>query len=151
MKSFASLLLALAIGAGPAADALAASSLHHTKATAKSAKTAKAAKKAGKKAKAASPARPTIDYDGEAVNFSDWQAVRDFEDDIVARNGFDRAQVEDVIKRARFIDSAVQLHGGLGVTVGSKVEELYRDIRALRIYEGAIEVQRMIIARDLLK
>ncbi len=109
MKSFASLLLALAIGAGPAADALAASSLHHTKATAKSAKTAKAAKKAGKKAKAASPARPTIDYDGEAVNFSDWQAVRDFEDDIVARNGFDRAQVEDVIKRARFIDSAVQL------------------------------------------
>ncbi|WP_371764785.1 lytic murein transglycosylase B [Massilia sp.] len=109
MKSFASLLLALAIGAGPAADALAASSLHHTKATAKSAKTAKAAKKAGKKAKAAAPARPTIDYDGEAVNFSDWQAVRDFEDDIVARNGFDRAQVEDVIKRARFIDSAVQL------------------------------------------
>ncbi|HET7707937.1 MAG TPA: acyl-CoA dehydrogenase family protein [Sphingomicrobium sp.] len=49
------------------------------------------------------------------------------------------------------IDSAVQLHGGLGVTVGSKVEELYREIRALRIYEGASEVQRMIIARDLLK
>ncbi|MFJ1471283.1 lytic murein transglycosylase B [Massilia orientalis] len=109
MKSFAPLLLALAIGAGPAADALAASSLHHTKATAKSAKAAKAAKKAGKKAKAAAPARPAIDYDGEAVNFSDWQAVRDFEDDIVARNGFERAQVEDVIKRARFIDSAVQL------------------------------------------
>ena len=108
MKSFAPLLLALAIGAGPAADALAASSLHHTKATAKSAKAAKAAKKAGKKAKAA-PARRAIDYDGEAVNFSDWQAVRDFEDDIVARNGFERAQVEDVIKRARFIDSAVQL------------------------------------------
>jgi membrane-bound lytic murein transglycosylase B len=109
MKSFAPLLLALAIGAGPAADALAASSLHHTKATAKSAKAAKAAKKAGKKAQAAAPARPAIDYDGEAVNFSDWQAVRDFEDDIVARNGFDRAQIEDVIKRARFIDSAVQL------------------------------------------
>jgi acyl-CoA dehydrogenase len=49
------------------------------------------------------------------------------------------------------IDSAVQLHGGLGVTVGSKVEELYREIRALRIYEGASEVQRMIIGRDLLK
>ena len=49
------------------------------------------------------------------------------------------------------IDSAVQLHGGLGVTVGAKVEELYREIRALRIYEGASEVQRMIIARDLLK
>lgn len=49
------------------------------------------------------------------------------------------------------IDMAVQLHGGLGVTKGAKVEELYREIRALRIYEGASEVQRMIIARDLLK
>ena len=46
---------------------------------------------------------------------------------------------------------AVQLHGGLGVTRGVPVEALYRDIRALRIYEGASEVQRQIIARDLLK
>lgn len=51
----------------------------------------------------------------------------------------------------KVIDMAVQLHGGLGVTVGAKVEELYREIRALRIYEGASEVQRMVIARDLLK
>jgi acyl-CoA dehydrogenase len=51
----------------------------------------------------------------------------------------------------KVIDAAVQMHGGLGVTVGSKVEELYREIRALRIYEGASEVQRMIIARDLIK
>lgn len=49
------------------------------------------------------------------------------------------------------IDHAVQMHGGAGVTRGVKVEELYRDIRALRIYEGASEVQRQIIARDLLK
>jgi acyl-CoA dehydrogenase len=49
------------------------------------------------------------------------------------------------------IDAAVQLHGGAGVTRGVKVEELYRDIRSLRIYEGASEVQRQIIARDLLK
>ncbi len=49
------------------------------------------------------------------------------------------------------VDSAVQMHGGAGVTRGVKVEELYRDIRALRIYEGASEVQRQIIARDLLK
>ena len=49
------------------------------------------------------------------------------------------------------IDAAVQMHGGAGVTRGIKVEELYRDIRALRIYEGASEVQRQIIARDLLK
>jgi acyl-CoA dehydrogenase len=51
----------------------------------------------------------------------------------------------------RVIDASVQLHGGAGVTRGVKVEELYRDIRALRIYEGASEVQRQIIARDLLK
>ena len=49
------------------------------------------------------------------------------------------------------IDAAVQMHGGAGVTHGHKVEELYRDIRALRIYEGASEVQRQIIARDMLK
>jgi acyl-CoA dehydrogenase len=52
---------------------------------------------------------------------------------------------------SKVIDSAVQMHGGAGVTRGVKVEELYRDIRALRIYEGASEVQRQIIARDLLR
>nr|WP_294847119.1 acyl-CoA dehydrogenase family protein [uncultured Sphingomonas sp.] len=51
----------------------------------------------------------------------------------------------------KVIDMAVQMHGGLGVTVGAKVEELYREIRALRIYEGASEVQRMIIGRGLVK
>ncbi|WP_151719371.1 acyl-CoA dehydrogenase family protein [Gemmobacter serpentinus] len=48
------------------------------------------------------------------------------------------------------IDAAVQLHGGDGVRHGVKVEELYREIRALRIYEGASDVQRMVIARHLL-
>lgn len=51
----------------------------------------------------------------------------------------------------RIIDAAVQLHGGLGVTVGVKVEELTRDIRPLRIYEGTSEIQKLIIARGLLK
>jgi len=51
----------------------------------------------------------------------------------------------------RVIDRAVQLHGGLGITKGIKVEELYREIRALRIYEGASEVQKVVIARELLK
>ena len=46
------------------------------------------------------------------------------------------------------IDRAVQLHGGDGVRSGQKVEELYRDIRALRIYEGASDVQRVVIARQ---
>jgi len=49
------------------------------------------------------------------------------------------------------IDRAVQLFGGLGVKKGSVVESLYREIRALRIYEGATEVQQLIIGRDLLK
>ena len=48
------------------------------------------------------------------------------------------------------IDKAVQIFGGAGVRKGSKVEELYRDIRALRIYEGATEVQKVVIARSLI-
>ena len=51
----------------------------------------------------------------------------------------------------RVIDAAVQMHGGQGVRVGVKVESLYREIRALRIYEGATEVQKLIVARELLK
>jgi len=49
------------------------------------------------------------------------------------------------------IDRAVQLFGGRGVKSGEMVERLYREIRALRIYEGATEVQKLIIARELLK
>jgi acyl-CoA dehydrogenase len=48
------------------------------------------------------------------------------------------------------IDMAVQLHGGDGVRHGSVVESLYREIRALRIYEGASDVQRVVIARSVL-
>nr|WP_255670737.1 acyl-CoA dehydrogenase family protein [Cognatishimia sp. F0-27] len=48
----------------------------------------------------------------------------------------------------KVIDMAVQLHGGDGVRSGSVVERLYREIRALRIYEGASDVQRVIIARQ---
>ena len=51
----------------------------------------------------------------------------------------------------RVIDMALQMHGGLGVKVGTKVESLYRDIRSLRIYEGATEVQRLIIGKALIK
>ena len=49
------------------------------------------------------------------------------------------------------IDEAVQICGGLGVMRGHPVERLYREVRALRIYEGATEVQKLIIARELLK
>jgi acyl-CoA dehydrogenase len=50
----------------------------------------------------------------------------------------------------RVVDKAVQLHGGDGVRRGHIIERLYRDIRALRIYEGASEVQKVIIARQML-
>ncbi len=50
----------------------------------------------------------------------------------------------------RVIDAAVQLHGGDGVRSGHPVEMLYREIRALRIYEGASDVQKVVIARSLL-
>lgn len=51
----------------------------------------------------------------------------------------------------RVIDMALQMHGGLGVKVGTKVESLYRDIRSLRIYEGATEVQQLIIGKAMLQ
>ena len=52
---------------------------------------------------------------------------------------------------SRIIDSAVQIHGGAGLVRGSVVERLYRDVRALRIYEGTSEIQKLIIAGQLLK
>ncbi|HJR59198.1 MAG TPA: acyl-CoA dehydrogenase family protein [Vicinamibacterales bacterium] len=50
----------------------------------------------------------------------------------------------------RIVDRAVQIHGGSGVERGSVVERLYREVRALRIYEGTSEIQRLVIARQLL-
>jgi acyl-CoA dehydrogenase len=50
----------------------------------------------------------------------------------------------------RVIDAAVQIFGGNGVVVGNVVERLYREIRALRIYEGATEIQRVIIGGQVM-
>jgi alkylation response protein AidB-like acyl-CoA dehydrogenase len=51
----------------------------------------------------------------------------------------------------KVIDSAVQLLGGRGVVTGSPVERLYREIRSLRIYEGTTEIQKLVIASQVLK
>jgi acyl-CoA dehydrogenase len=51
----------------------------------------------------------------------------------------------------RVIDQALQIHGGVGVVAGSIMERLYRDIRALRIYEGTSEIQKLVIVKELLK
>ncbi len=61
------------------------------------------------------------------------------------------AKLEATESAQRVIDAALQLHGGAGVQQGHICERLYRDIRALRIYEGASEVQRMLIGRDALR
>ncbi|MBK6323835.1 acyl-CoA dehydrogenase family protein [Candidatus Aalborgicola defluviihabitans] len=82
---------------------------------------------------------------------------------LVYRAAWQRDQGQNVTKEAamakmvstegaqQVIDAAVQLWGGMGVVSGVPVERLYREIRALRIYEGATEVQQLIIARELLK
>jgi len=51
----------------------------------------------------------------------------------------------------RIVDQSLQIHGGAGVVAGHIMERLYRDVRALRIYEGTSEIQKLLIARELLK
>jgi acyl-CoA dehydrogenase len=51
----------------------------------------------------------------------------------------------------RVVDSALQVHGGMGYMKESPIERIYRDMRLYRIFEGTSEVQRMVIARELLK
>jgi len=50
----------------------------------------------------------------------------------------------------RIVDQALQIHGGIGVVAGHIMERLYRDVRALRIYEGSSEIQKLVIAKNLL-
>jgi len=89
-----------------------------------------------------------IDASALLVARAAWQQDRGDRDN---RRAAAMAKLHATEEAQKVIDAAVQMHGGLGVTKGAKVEELYREIRALRIYEGASEVQRQIIARDLLK
>jgi acyl-CoA dehydrogenase len=51
----------------------------------------------------------------------------------------------------RIVDRAVQIHGGMGYSAEYRIEQLYRDARVTRIYEGTSEIQRIVIARDVLK
>jgi membrane-bound lytic murein transglycosylase B len=111
MKALVSLSLALAV-AGQAAPAL-ASTPHHSGKTAAAAKAkskSTAKDKAKSKAKAqAAAARPGIDYGGEDIGFGQWQAVRDFKDEIAARDGFTREELDAMVGKLRYVDSAVQL------------------------------------------
>ncbi len=75
--------------------------------------------------------------------------LRDHDDEVPTKD-IAMAKMTATESAQRVIDQAVQMFGGRGVTRGEVVEHLYRDIRALRIYEGATEVQKLIIARELL-
>lgn len=76
-----------------------------------------------------------------------WQ--RDQGDRVTVEAAMAKMQATETAQRV--IDSAVQMFGGQGVVHGETVERLYREIRPLRIYEGATEVQQLIIARGILK
>ena len=70
---------------------------------------AKAVKKALAPAVAVASVAKSIDYDGEQVNFAEWQAVRDFADEMVAKHGFERSEMDALLRQVRFVESAVQL------------------------------------------
>jgi acyl-CoA dehydrogenase len=76
--------------------------------------------------------------------------ARDTETDRVTREASE-AKLFATEAAGRIIDSAVQIHGGAGLVSGTVVERLYRDVRALRIYEGTSEIQKLVIAGQLLK
>ena len=107
--------------------------------------------------------RTLADFQLTQAKLADMAAAIDASALLVYRAAWLRDQGKTVTKEAamakmvatesaqQVIDAAVQIFGGLGVVSEAPVERLYRDIRALRIYEGATEVQKLIIARELLK
>ena len=95
----------------------------------------------------ASIADMVLDIDTSALLIYRSAWARDGGQDRVTREAA-MAKLHATEQAQKVIDRAVQLFGGLGVTSGQVVERLYREIRSLRIYEGASEVQKVIIARN---
>ena len=95
-------------------------------------------------------AQMAIDVDAAAllVYRSAW--VRDTQADRVTREA-SMAKYYATEAAQRVADSALQIHGGRGVVAGTAIERLYREVRALRIYEGANDIQKLIIAGQVLK
>ena len=95
-------------------------------------------------------AQMAIDVDAAAllVYRSSW--VRDTQAERVTREA-SMAKYYATEAAQRVADSALQIHGGRGVIAGTAIERLYREVRALRIYEGANDVQKLIIAGQVLK
>ena len=108
--------------------------------------------------------RPIADYQAIQMKLADMATQLDAARLLVYRaawlkdGGAERVTRESAMAKLfateaaqRIIDEAVQIHGGVGVVRGSVVERLYREVRALRIYEGTSEIQRLVIASQLLK
>jgi acyl-CoA dehydrogenase len=95
----------------------------------------------------ASIADTVLDIDTSALLIYRSAWAKDGGQDRVTREAA-MAKLHATEQAQKVIDRAVQLFGGLGVTSGQVVERLYREIRSLRIYEGASEIQKVIIARD---
>ena len=108
--------------------------------------------------------KPISEYQSIQIKLADMATELDAARLLVYRaawkkdTGADRVTIEAAMAKlyateaaGRIIDGAVQIHGGTGVVRGSVVERLYREARALRIYEGTSEIQKLIIAGQLLR
>lgn len=108
--------------------------------------------------------KPISEYQSIQIKLADMATELDAARLLVYRaawkkdSGADRVTIEAAMAKlyateaaGRIIDAAVQIHGGTGVVRGSVVERLYREVRALRIYEGTSEIQKLIIAGQLLR
>jgi acyl-CoA dehydrogenase len=94
-------------------------------------------------------AQMATDLDASALLTYRAAWLRDMGRDITVEAAM--AKMTATEKAQKIIDAAVQMFGGIGVTSDGAVERLYREIRPLRIYEGATEVQQLIIGRGVLK
>ncbi len=108
--------------------------------------------------------RPIAEYQATQMKLADMATELDAARLLVYRAAWkkdtsaDRITMESAMAKLyateaaqRIIDAAVQIHGGVGVMRGAIVEHLYRDVRALRIYEGTSEIQKLVIAAQMLK
>jgi membrane-bound lytic murein transglycosylase B len=111
MKLLAPLCLTLSafIFTGAAQAAAKDGHPHHAAKSGAKSTTKHGAAKVKKPAKKTQPVRAAINYDGEQIQFGQWQAVRDFEDEMVARHGFDRAALDALVQQVRYVESAVTL------------------------------------------
>ena len=91
-----------------------------------------------------------VDLEGARLLVRKAAWLKDSGAESIAREGA-AAKLAATEMAQRVVDRAVQIHGGQGVMRGATVERLYREVRALRIYEGTSEIQKLVIAREILK